>query len=85
MKNLANSNESFIIDIFIEWGLHVTSLVFYHFSWIKAYTMMPNDLYFYNMYAEVYSTANVQPQKYLSWSEGMFVFRNDPLDVISKT
>jgi ferric-dicitrate binding protein FerR (iron transport regulator) len=29
-------------------------------------------------------TEVVQPQKYLSWTEGKLVFRNDPLDVVAR-
>ena len=31
-----------------------------------------------------FSTKVVQPQKYLSWTEGKLVFRNDPMDVIAR-
>lgn len=48
----------------------------------KSYTMDPNDLVLYNKTLKSFSTEVVQPQKYLSWTEGQLVFRNDPLDVI---
>jgi transmembrane sensor len=50
----------------------------------KSYTMSPNDLVIYDKTLKDFSTEVVQPQKYLSWTEGKLVFRNDPLDVIAR-
>jgi hypothetical protein len=50
----------------------------------KPYIMSPNDLVIYDKTLNVYSTEVVEPQKYLSWTEGKLVFRNDPLDVICR-
>jgi transmembrane sensor len=50
----------------------------------KKYIMKPNDLLVYDKAKKAFSTEEVQPQKYLSWKEGKLVFRNDPLDVISR-
>jgi transmembrane sensor len=50
----------------------------------KSFTMNPNDLVIYNKTLKDFSTEVVQPQKYLSWTEGKLVFRNDPLDVIAR-
>ncbi len=46
--------------------------------------MNPNDLVVYNKTIKDFTTEVVQPQKYLSWTEGKLVFRNDPLDVIAR-
>jgi transmembrane sensor len=47
-------------------------------------TMNPNDLVIYKKDQKDFSTEVVQPQKYISWTEGKLVFRNDPLDVIAR-
>ena len=46
--------------------------------------MSPNDLVIYDKSLKDFSTETVQPQKYLSWTTGKLVFRNDPLDVIAR-
>ena len=46
--------------------------------------MKPNDLVIYNKARKEFSTEVVQPQKYISWTDGKLVFRNDPLDVIAR-
>jgi ferric-dicitrate binding protein FerR (iron transport regulator) len=46
--------------------------------------MSPNELITYDKALSDFSTEVVQPQKYLSWTEGKLVFRNDPLDVIAR-
>lgn len=50
----------------------------------KSYVMKPNDLITYNKTRNDFTTEVVQPHKYLSWTEGMLVFRNDPLDAIAR-
>lgn len=50
----------------------------------ETYTMKPNDLVLFNKSSRGYSTEEVQTHKYLSWTEGKLVFRNDPLDVIAR-
>jgi ferric-dicitrate binding protein FerR (iron transport regulator) len=50
----------------------------------KTFIMKPNDLLVYDKTIKDFSTEEVQPQKYLSWTEGKLVFRNDPLDVIAR-
>lgn len=44
----------------------------------------PNDLLIYNKISQSYSVKKVNPQKYLSWTKGILIFRNDPLDVIAR-
>ena len=38
----------------------------------------------YNKVTSQISKEVVQPQTYLSWTEGKLVFRNDPIDVIAR-
>jgi transmembrane sensor len=59
-------------------------LVFNDAKMQKSYTMKPNDLVIYDKTLKDFSTDVVEPQKYLSWTEGKLVFRNDPLDVIAR-
>lgn len=58
------------------------SLVFNSKKMNKTYTMSPKDLVSYNKTVQDFSIETVQPQKYISWTEGRLEFRNDPLDVI---
>ena len=46
--------------------------------------MRPNDLVIYDKTLKDFSTEVVHTQKYLSWTEGKLIFRNDPLDVIAR-
>ena len=50
----------------------------------KSYTMKPNELAVYSKNLNSFSVQDVQARKYLSWTEGKLVFRNDPLEVISR-
>lgn len=50
----------------------------------KAYALTTNDLVTYDKTVQDFSVEVVQPQKYVSWTEGKLVFRNDPLDVIAR-
>lgn len=66
------------IDVVLEEG----SLVFNAKKMNKTYKMIPNDLVSYDKTLKDFSTKTVQPQKYISWTDGRLEFRNDPLDVI---
>jgi len=66
------------IEVVLEEG----SLVFNANKMNKTFTMVPNDLVSYDKTVQDFSTETVQPQKYVSWTEGRLEFRNDPLDVI---
>jgi ferric-dicitrate binding protein FerR (iron transport regulator) len=59
-------------------------LVFNENDTKKSCTMSPNDLVIYDKNLKDFSTEVVQPHKYVSWTEGKLVFRNDPLDVIAR-
>jgi len=66
------------IEVVLEEG----SLVFNAKEMNKSYTMIPNDHVTFDKTGLDFSTETVQPQKYISWTEGRLEFRNDPLDVI---
>lgn len=50
----------------------------------NSLTIKPNDLIIYDKALKEFSTNKVEPNKYLSWTEGKLVFRNDPLDVVAR-
>jgi ferric-dicitrate binding protein FerR (iron transport regulator) len=78
--NIASYDNEKNVEVVLEEG----KLVFSDIKLKKFYTMNPNDLVIYNKSKKDFSTEVVQPQKYLSWTEGKLVFRNDPLDVIAR-
>ncbi len=51
---------------------------------INSRIMNPNDLIVFNREKKEMSVEEVEPKKYLAWTEGKLVFRNDPLDVIAR-
>jgi len=78
--NVASYDNEKNVEIVLEEG----KLIFNNNDKSKSYTMKPNDLIVYDKDAEDFSTEIVQPQKYVSWTEGKLVFRNDPLDVVAR-
>jgi transmembrane sensor len=68
------------VEVVLEEG----SLIFNDKGLKNTYPMKPNDLLIYDKALRKFTTEVVQPQKYLSWTEGKLVFRNDPLDVICR-
>ncbi len=78
--NIAAYDNERDIEVVLEEG----SLVFNSEKTNKAYIMVPDDLVTYDKTEQDFSTETVQPQKYVSWTDGKLVFRNDPLDVISR-
>jgi len=78
--NIASYENEKNVEVVLEEG----KLIFNDKEMNKSYTMNPNDLTIYDKALKDYSTEVVQPQKYLSWTEGKLVFRNDPLDVIAR-
>lgn len=78
--NVASYDNEKNVEVVLEEG----KLVFDNAQKDKAYTMSPNELVVYDKTSGDISTETVQPQKYLSWTEGKLVFRNDPLDVIAR-
>jgi transmembrane sensor len=78
--NIAAYEDENKVEVVLEEG----KLIFNDRDMSNSYTMSPNDLVEYNKTLRNFSTEIVQPQKYLSWTEGKLVFRNDPLDVIAR-
>jgi transmembrane sensor len=78
--NIASYENEKSVEVVLEEG----SLLFTETKKNTSYTMKPNELVKYDKVQTDFSTEVVQPQKYLSWTEGKLVFRNDPLDVIAR-
>jgi transmembrane sensor len=78
--NIASYENEKNVEVVLEEG----KLIFNDKELTKSYTMDPNDLVTYDKTQMDFTTEVVQPQKYLSWTEGKLVFRNDPLDVIAR-
>ena len=75
---------SYADDDFAEVVLEEGKLIFEDNQMGKTYTMKPGDLVRYNRDKKDFLVKEVQPQKYISWTEGKLVFRNDPLEEIAK-
>jgi ferric-dicitrate binding protein FerR (iron transport regulator) len=78
--NIASYENEKYVEVVLEEG----KLIFNNKEMNKSYIMNPNDLVIYDKTLVEFSTEVVQPQKYLSWTNGKLVFRNDPLDVIAR-
>ena len=78
--NIASYENDNNIEVVLEEG----KLIFDDKEMKKSYSMKPNDLVIYDKTLKDFSTEVVEPHKYLSWTEGKLVFRNDPLDVIAR-
>jgi len=50
----------------------------------KPHLMDPNELIVFDRASKNITSETVQPQKYISWTEGKLVFRNDPVDVVAR-
>jgi transmembrane sensor len=78
--NIASYENEKNVEVVLEEG----KLVFNDKEMKKSCIMKPNDLIIYDKTLNDFSTEVVQPHKYLSWTEGKLIFRNDPLDVIAR-
>jgi len=78
--NIASYDNEKNVEVVLEEG----KLIFNSNQMKESYTMNPNDLVTYSKDLRNFSTEIVQSHKYLSWTEGKLVFRNDPLDVIAR-
>jgi ferric-dicitrate binding protein FerR (iron transport regulator) len=78
--NIASYENEKNVEVVLEEG----KLLFNNREMNKSFTMNPNDLLIYDKPGKDFSTEVVQPHKYMSWTEGKLVFRNDPLDVIAR-
>jgi transmembrane sensor len=77
IASYANENK---VEVVLQEG----KLVFNSKRLNQSYVLKPNDLVVYDKTSEKINTEIVQPVKYLSWTQGKLVFRNDPLDVIAR-
>ncbi len=50
----------------------------------RPHLMDPNELIVFDKASKSILSETVQPQKYIAWTEGKLVFRNDPVDVIAR-
>jgi len=78
--NIASYENEKNVEVVLEEG----KLIFNGKDMDRSFTMNPNDMIIFDKTLKNYSTEVVQPQKYISWTEGKLVFRNDPLDVIAR-
>jgi transmembrane sensor len=78
--NITSYHDEKNVEVVLEEG----KLVFTSNHVKKPYTMKPNDLVTYDKIHKDFTIQEVQPQKYLAWTEGKLVFRNDPIDVIAR-
>jgi transmembrane sensor len=78
--NIASYDNEKNVEVVLEEG----KLVITDKEMTKTCTMNPNDLVTYDKAQKDIVVESVQPQKYLSWTEGKLIFRNDPLDVIAR-
>jgi ferric-dicitrate binding protein FerR (iron transport regulator) len=78
--NIASYENEKDVEVVLERG----ELIFNNINKNESYTMKPNDLVLYDKNTDGFSTEIVEPQKYMAWTEGKLVFRNDPLDVIAR-
>ena len=78
--NIAAYDNEKNVEVILEEG----KLLFNTSKRNKSYIMQPNDLVTFDKTHKDFTTEVVDPHKYLSWTDGMLVFRNDPLDVIAR-
>ncbi len=50
----------------------------------RSFILNPGELALYNHAKKEFTTETVETSKFISWTEGKLVFRNDPLDVVGR-
>ncbi|HUX56169.1 MAG TPA: FecR domain-containing protein [Bacteroidales bacterium] len=78
--NVASYEDERDIEVVLEEG----KLILNDAEMNKSYTMIPNELVKYDKSLNKFSFEYIQPQKYVSWKDGMLIFRNDPIDIVAK-
>jgi len=78
--NIASYQDENDVEVVLEEG----KLLLNNKKMTKSYIINPNELIVYDKSLDSFSTEVVQPNKYISWTEGKLVFRNDPLDVVAR-
>jgi transmembrane sensor len=78
--NIASYDNEKDIEVVLEEG----KLEFSDKDMNKSLVMNPDDMVIFDKTGKGISTGRVELKKYLSWTEGKLVFRNDPMDVIAR-
>jgi transmembrane sensor len=78
--NIASYENENEVEVVLEEG----ELEFNNKEMDNSLTMKPNNMVVYNKLHKDLFVEVVQPQKYLSWTDGKLVFRNDPIDIIAR-
>lgn len=78
--NVASYNNEKNIEVVLEEG----RLCFETSEKKEFHTMNPDDLLVYNKLNRDINIDEVQPAKYMAWTDGKLIFRNDPIDVIGR-
>ena len=78
--NVSSYDNDDIVEIALEEG----RLLFQTGDMNNPVELRPNELLSYNRTFKSISSENVELYKYLSWTHGKLVFRNDPIDVIAR-
>jgi ferric-dicitrate binding protein FerR (iron transport regulator) len=78
--NVSSYHDEKEVEVVLEEG----SLRFINLSTEQSQIMNPNDLIIYDRTLKSMSSSVVQTKKYLAWTEGALIFRNDPIDVIAR-
>jgi hypothetical protein len=68
------------VEVVLEEG----RLLFSDYDMKYPQILSPNDLLVYNKDLKSITSEVVKPKKYLAWTEGSLVFRNDPIDVVAR-
>lgn len=78
--NIASYENEKNVEVVLEEG----NLIFSDKKMNKSCSINPNELVIYDKTLKEFSVETVETQKYLSWTEGKLVFRNDPLNVVAR-
>lgn len=78
--NIASYRNEKDIEVVLDEG----RITFTNREMTRPITMNPDDILIYDKSTGRLSTEKTQPEKYLAWTEGKLVFRNDPIDVIAR-
>jgi ferric-dicitrate binding protein FerR (iron transport regulator) len=78
--NVASYDNEQVVEVVLEEG----SLNLYVPEKGQSYRMVPNDRVTYEIASGKVERESVSPRKYVAWTEGKLVFRNDPIDVIAR-
>lgn len=78
--NIASYKNENDVEVVLEEG----SIQFKNMEMSCPLNINPKDLLVYNKSTNLYRTEKVKPEKYIAWTEGKLIFRNDPIDVIAQ-